>query len=104
MASYADIAEVADNASETPYADGGYEDWMGFFPYDVAAPDPGATDLSPATFNPANDWAVEVHSSRKLDELGYTLGLFFFHTNVYAGDGAAVQALDYDLSIGLKMA
>lgn len=104
VASYADIGEVADNAAETPYADGGYEDWLGFYPYDVASPPTGATDASPATFNPANDWAIESHSSRRLDDLGMTLGLFFFHTNVYAGDGVAVQALDYDLSIGLKLA
>lgn len=104
VASYSDIAEVADNAQEAPYNDGAYEDWMGFFPYDVFAPEGFSLDQSPATFNPANDWAVETHSSRKLDELGYTLGLFFFHANVYGGGGADVQALDYDLSIGLKMA
>lgn len=98
-----DIAETGTNPDETPAGVGGYEDWMGFFQYDVAAPADAGIDVSPATFNAANDWHIEVNSSRKMTDLSHTLGLFYYHSNVYSAEGSAVQALDYDLSIGLKL-
>lgn len=102
VASINDIAEA--DVNETPFLNARYEDWMGFFPYDF---DPGpnlASPSTPATWNAAaSPWGVDLQSSRKMEELGVSLGLFWYHANT-DGAPADVQNLDYDLSIGLKLA
>lgn len=104
VCSTTDIEEAPTNPDETPFADGGYEDWMALFYYDVFAPLNFSTDQLPATWSPGNDWSVDVRSNRIMSDAGLTLGLFFFHSNVYEASGANVAALDYDLSVGLKLA
>lgn len=102
VASAHDIAEA--NVNETPFNNGLYEDWMGYFPYDY---DPGpdlASPSVPATWNAAASvWGVDLQSSRKLEELGVSLGMFYEHSPV-DGPVESFTNLDYHLSIGLKLA
>lgn len=102
-----DIGEVTTNVEETPFGQGRYWDWLGFWPYDAASD--GAVPLESqsihaATFSPGSYWYVEAHSSRRMPDLGLTVGLFFYHTSVNSAAGADVGSISYDLSVGLKLA
>lgn len=72
---------------------GAWNDWMGYFPFVV---EPG-TVLSDATWNhAASPWAIDVQSSRRIDELNQTLGLFL-------DAEAGTTQWFWDLSIGIKL-
>lgn len=106
VASWNDVTNFpTQGPEEAPFGNGRYEDWMGFLPYDVATnPSQPSVEAQPATWNSAaSPWGVDVQSSRKLEELGVTLGLFWYHAPTQ-GAPEDVSNLDYDLSIGLKLA
>lgn len=76
-------------------------DWMGYLPWLLE------TGGSPAaTWNESGGpWGVEIGSSRKMEELGQTLGIFSSYRGLGMAAGTDVTVpLDYDLSIGLKLA
>lgn len=105
VCSTTDIEQAPSAPDETPFGDGAYEDWMGLFYYDQYVPEGTSMDQFAATWSPGSEWSVNVQSNRIMSDAGLTLGLFFVHTNVYDPSGAgAVSSLDYDLSIGLKLA
>lgn len=93
------VAPVAEN--QTPGGALGQElDWMGYFPWYVDQ-DAASTRAADATWNHAGSpWAVDVRSSRRMFELGMTLGLFTWASVTSSTD----LALDYHLSIGVKLA
>lgn len=103
------VASIADvnspTAAEAPYDTGLYEDWMAYLPYSLATAEPQqpSAELLPATWNAAaNQWGVDVQSSRKLEELGVTLALYWAHLPIQ-GSAEDMTNLDYDLSVGLKL-
>lgn len=94
------VAPVAEN--QTPGGALGQElDWMGYFPWLVDNTPPSSVRPGDATWNHAgNPWGIDVRSSRRMFELGMTLGMFTWTSaTVTAG-----VALDYHLSIGVKLA
>lgn len=106
VCNYADLQSVT--ADQTPGGQfGGEADWMAYLPYDVGTNIAGyGSDTTPATWNNQGSmWGVDVQSSRTMNEAGYTLGLFWYHSPVTSPDDPAVVAqLDYHLSVGLKLA
>lgn len=85
---------------------GGEADWMAYWPYDFEVPggSQGSTEQV-ANWNPqASLWGVDVQSSRRMEEAGVTLGLFWEHSALAGGDPSGVTNLDYHLSVGLKLA
>ena len=106
VCNYADLQSVT--ADQTPGgALGGEADWMAYLPYDVGSNVAGyGSDTIPATWNPGGSmWGLDVQSSRRMNEAGYTLGLFWWHSPITSPDDPSVVAnLDYHLSVGLKLA
>ena len=72
-------------------------DWMAWLPWNVGAT--GPTVLAPTSPGNqyASEWAVDVKSNRKLEELNETLWLFGDQT------GAGERTYFYHLSIGMKL-
>lgn len=89
-------AEQGPGDGINPIEYGPESDWMGFFPFYLA----GGRAADTATWNVnANQYAIDVQAPRRMEELGQTVGLFA--DVVDATEGARV---DYDLSVGLKLA
>lgn len=100
-----DAADVeGDPPGHGPVDQGTESDWMGFFPFMVLQ-DEGEAGLQGASFaswnHAGNTWGVDVRANRKMEELNQTLGIFW--ANIGAGNAAATF-INYDLSIGLKLA
>lgn len=110
VCNYADFEGVTIN--QTPGGpQGSGADWMGYLPFDVhmAAVEGGPnvdTATIPATWNlAASVWAIDIQSARPMEEPGYTLGLFWSVSDILdPADPAGVASLDWNLSIGLKLA
>lgn len=87
-----------------PVDAGSENDWMAFMPFFIAQ-DEGEAGLQGASFGSWNHagspWGVDVRSNRKMEELNQTLGIWW--ANVGVGNPAATF-INYDLSIGLKLA
>lgn len=87
-----------DPPGQGPVADGTENDWMGFWPWIV---DGTKTVTGDGTWNVGGSpWAIDVRAQRKMEELNETLGIFY--ANIAASDDPS--AIDYDLSVGLKLA
>lgn len=105
ICNYADIQSLT--IDETPGGpQGSGLDWMAYWPYDFEVPPGGIASTSQvANWNhQASLWGVDVQSSRRMEEPGYTLGLFWEHSALAGGDASTVTNLDYHLSVGLKLA
>ena len=69
-----------------------HDDWLAWLPWESQA----GTNFGPASWNPyASPWAVDIKSSRKIEELGQTLWLFH--------NSPPTVGLSWNLSIGLKL-
>lgn len=74
-----------------------FEDWMAYQPFSIATGGQSTTLQQVATGNVyANEWAVDVRSSRKIEELGEGLYLFWNLPE-------STWGLNWELSIGLKL-
>lgn len=72
---------------------GAWDDWMGYFPFMTQG---AGNVVGEATWNrAASPWAIDVQSSRRIDELNQTLGLFL--------DSPGTPTWNWDLSIGIKL-
>lgn len=74
-----------------------HEDWLAYLPYTIQGIDlrPGEVATSNAQGNP---WAVDIKSSRKVQELGQSL--FLFRETPLSADS---PGMEWHLSIGLKL-
>ena len=73
-------------------------DWMAWLPWNVGATGPTVPRTNITWNQYASEWAVDVKSNRKLEELNETLWLFGDQT------GAGERTYFYHLSIGMKLA
>lgn len=97
-----DEAEVeGDPPGFGPVAQGSEYDWMGFFPFFIdLLPPTTSVNRGDASWNhAASQWGVDVQSNRKMEELGQTLGIFLGMISA----NETLVAVDYDLSIGIKL-
>lgn len=102
VCNYGDLQNVTPD--QTPGgALGGEADWMAYWPYDFQSYG-GASDQYVANWNHQGSlWGVDVQSSRRMTEAGYTLGLFWYHGAILGGINEMTN-VDYHLSVGLKLA
>lgn len=102
VCNYADLQNVT--ADQTPGgALGGEADWMAYWPYDFQVIG-GNSSAQVANWNHSGGlWGVDVQSSRRMNEAGYTLGLFWYHGAILGGI-EEMSNLDYHLSVGMKLA
>lgn len=102
VCNYADLQDV--NWDQTPGGPlGGESDWMAYWPYDFTQVGGNSANQIANWNHQASLWGVDVQSARRMNEAGYTLGLFWHHQAIL-GDAQGVTNLDYHLSIGLKLA
>lgn len=102
VCNYADLQTITwDQTPGGPL--GGESDWMAYWPYDVLMTGTTSSDQLANWNHQASPWGIDVQSSRRMNEAGYTLGLFWNHQAV-VGDPEDLTALDYHLSVGLKLA
>lgn len=91
---------VAGQEEQAPYGVNAEANWMGYFPFRMHS----STQPENATWNHmASPFGVDVGSSRRMEELGQTLGIFYNWFAVDAGSPPEFVTIDYDLSIGVKL-
>ena len=89
------MGETGQGPAESPEAD-----WMGWFPYLLPV---NAVDVDASWNHYGNTWGVDLQSSRKMEELGETVGIFYDFATAPPGGTAQTVVVDYDLSVGLKL-
>ncbi len=80
-----------------------HDDWLAWLPWlvDNSTGVPALSRVAETSWNfNASPWAVDIKSSRKIEELGQGLHLWY---DFVAGGGEPTPPVDYDLSIGLKL-
>lgn len=91
---------LATQQDQAPYGVNSEANWMGWFPVRMAS----AVVPTNATWNhQASEFGVDLGSSRKMEELGQTLGMFFDWRAQDEAEPPQFVVLDYDLSIGVKL-
>lgn len=91
---------LAEQQAQAPYDVNAEVDWMGWFPVRMSS----AVTPETATWNHmASPFGVDVGASRKMEELGRTLGLFYDWRAVDPSTPPQFVTLDYDLSVGVKL-
>lgn len=97
----ADIGDdLETQQAQAPYGVNAEANWMGWFPVRMSS----SVVPASATWNHmASEFGVDLGSSRKMEELGQTLGMFFDWRAQDTADPPQFVVLDYDLSIGVKL-
>lgn len=75
-----------------------HDDWMAYLPFTVQNPSDVRTDITWNTM--ASPYAVDIKSSRKIEELGQTLQLW---TSTPPADNPDLPGIGFHLSVGLKL-
>lgn len=92
--------ELADQALENVPRARAHDDWLAWLPFLVDSTNGGVAPPGTASWNAdASPWAVDIKSSRKIEELGQ--GLHMWYDTV--APGSVTVNMNYDLSIGLKL-
>lgn len=74
-----------------------HDDWLAYLPYTIQGVENRPGNVATSNAN-ANEWAVDIKSSRKVQELGQSLFLFRETPSLGSAPG-----MEWHLSIGLKL-